>query len=170
MPEYDAETRGKDSRILEYGKRTESNEDQEKLTGKKRRRKEKKKNKQLEKLLSAYTDRALKCDETLLAIIGILDALKLESNVASWIRAGGLWAGYSTAEPLSDASSDMEMGSDAEHRTKTRRRDGDADVSWSKKDLEQRWYANPDVLDHWAARGRSALDTLQIPISSGLVE
>lgn len=33
-------------------------------------------------------------DETLLAIIGILDALKNESNVAGWIRAGALWAGH----------------------------------------------------------------------------
>jgi hypothetical protein len=30
-------------------------------------------------------------DETLLAIIGILDAIKQESNVAGWIRTGGLW-------------------------------------------------------------------------------
>jgi hypothetical protein len=30
-------------------------------------------------------------DETLLAVIGILDAIKLESNVAGWIRSGRLW-------------------------------------------------------------------------------
>lgn len=32
-------------------------------------------------------------ESTLLAVIGILDALKYEGNVAGWIRAGGLWGG-----------------------------------------------------------------------------
>ena len=31
-------------------------------------------------------------DQTLLAIIGILEAIKNETNVAGWIRSGGLWA------------------------------------------------------------------------------
>lgn len=30
-------------------------------------------------------------DETLLAIVGILDVVKYEDNVAGWIHAGGLW-------------------------------------------------------------------------------
>lgn len=30
-------------------------------------------------------------DPTLLAVIGILDTIKLQSNVAGWIRDGGLW-------------------------------------------------------------------------------
>ncbi|KAH9931743.1 hypothetical protein B0H21DRAFT_878914 [Amylocystis lapponica] len=30
-------------------------------------------------------------DETLLAVVGVLDAIKHESNVAAWIRGGGLW-------------------------------------------------------------------------------
>ncbi|KAI5116609.1 hypothetical protein M0805_004828 [Coniferiporia weirii] len=34
-----------------------------------------------------------KLDETLLAVVGILDALRYESNVAGWVRAGGLWCG-----------------------------------------------------------------------------
>ncbi|TDL23517.1 hypothetical protein BD410DRAFT_787363 [Rickenella mellea] len=33
-------------------------------------------------------------DETLLAIIGILDAARNQSNVAAWIRSGALWAGH----------------------------------------------------------------------------
>jgi hypothetical protein len=32
-----------------------------------------------------------KYDETLLAVIGILDTMRLQTNVAAWIRAGGLW-------------------------------------------------------------------------------
>jgi len=30
-------------------------------------------------------------DETLLSVIGVLDEIKQQSNVAAWIRAGGLW-------------------------------------------------------------------------------
>jgi len=30
-------------------------------------------------------------DETLLAVVGILDEVKHQSNVASWVRANGLW-------------------------------------------------------------------------------
>jgi hypothetical protein len=32
-------------------------------------------------------------DETLLAVIGVLDYIRQESNVAGWIRSRGLWAG-----------------------------------------------------------------------------
>ena len=35
-----------------------------------------------------------KYDETLLAIVGILDEVKRQSNVASWVKANGLWGPY----------------------------------------------------------------------------
>lgn len=35
-----------------------------------------------------------KYDETLLAIVGILDEVKHQSNVASWVKANGLWGPY----------------------------------------------------------------------------
>ena len=43
-----------------------------------------------------------KYDETLLAVIGVLDAIKGEDNVAGWIRAGSLWgiAGRECGEEL----------------------------------------------------------------------
>lgn len=33
-------------------------------------------------------------DETLLAIVGILDDVRFQSNVASWVKANGLWGPY----------------------------------------------------------------------------
>lgn len=36
----------------------------------------------------------VKYDETLLAIVGILDEVKSQSNVASWVKANGLWGPY----------------------------------------------------------------------------
>jgi len=41
----------------------------------------------------AHDPRGGKYDETLLAVIGILDAIKEQSNVAGWIRSGGLLGG-----------------------------------------------------------------------------
>ena len=64
-----------------------------------KQKKEEKKKKRAEDLaaLEEKEDALLKekreLDSALLAIIGILDALQHESNVAGWIRAGGLWAG-----------------------------------------------------------------------------
>lgn len=55
-------------------------------------------------------------DETLLAVIGVLDALKFESNVAGWIRAGGLWAGRAprllSITPAKDSNVDPEAEAD----------------------------------------------------------
>lgn len=63
----------------------------------KRKRKEKKENKkkerieqQLKKLTDESQNPAGVYDETLLAVVGILDAVKRESNVSAWIRSGGL--------------------------------------------------------------------------------
>jgi hypothetical protein len=36
----------------------------------------------------------IKYDETLLAVVGILDEIKFQSNVASWAKANGLWGPY----------------------------------------------------------------------------
>ncbi|KAL1749105.1 NLI interacting factor-like phosphatase-domain-containing protein [Schizophyllum fasciatum] len=35
------------------------------------------------------------CDATLIAVVGVLDTIKRENNVAGWIRRGALWAGRS---------------------------------------------------------------------------
>lgn len=63
----------------------------------KRKRKEKKENKkkerieqQLQKLTDENQNPGAVYDETLLAVVGILDTMKTESNVAAWIRSGGL--------------------------------------------------------------------------------
>ncbi|KAI0331573.1 hypothetical protein GY45DRAFT_1248559 [Cubamyces sp. BRFM 1775] len=63
---------------------------------KKRKRKEKKLQKRaalLEKF-EAGGKPDVSYDETLLAVIGVLDEIKAQANVAAWIRAGGLWGPY----------------------------------------------------------------------------
>ncbi|TFK66028.1 hypothetical protein BDN72DRAFT_900159 [Pluteus cervinus] len=59
---------------------------------KKRKRAKKKK----EKVTAPPTDHQY--DPTLLAIVGILDTIRCESNVAGWLRSGGLWAGAGKGE------------------------------------------------------------------------
>jgi hypothetical protein len=53
-------------------------------------------------------------DETLLAVIGILNEVKHQSNVASWVKANGLWGPYppqSLVNPNIDPSTDDPSGS-----------------------------------------------------------
>ncbi|KAI0776966.1 hypothetical protein BD413DRAFT_233635 [Trametes elegans] len=38
-------------------------------------------------------------DETLLAVVGVLDEIKTQANVAAWIRSGGLWGPYGPPDP-----------------------------------------------------------------------
>ena len=39
-------------------------------------------------------------DETLIAVIGVLDEVKVQTNVAAWIRAGGLWVSPTSTPEL----------------------------------------------------------------------
>ena len=41
---------------------------------------------------------AIKYDETLLAVVGILDEVKFQSNVASWVKANGLWGAQNSVD------------------------------------------------------------------------
>ncbi|KAF5350130.1 hypothetical protein D9756_009123 [Leucocoprinus leucothites] len=98
----------------------------------KRRRKEKKENKkkehieqQLEKLEEQST---VKYDETLLAVIGVLDAVKRESNVAAWVRSGGLIqslieGGRDTAREASIASTSSGDGARSRKKLKVSKED-----------------------------------------------
>ncbi len=56
----------------------------------KKKQKKKQKRKETEQQQPVPQERM---DETLLAVIGVLDTAKTQSNIAGWIRAGGLWLG-----------------------------------------------------------------------------
>ncbi|KAI9059463.1 hypothetical protein FKP32DRAFT_1634503 [Trametes sanguinea] len=65
-------------------------------TSKKRKRKEKKLQKRAALLqqLEAGGKPDACYDETLLAVVGVLDEIKSQANVAAWIRSGGLWGPF----------------------------------------------------------------------------
>ncbi|OJT07235.1 hypothetical protein TRAPUB_1912 [Trametes pubescens] len=221
-------------------------------TSKKRKRKEKKLQKRaalLEQLEVGGKPQG-SYDETLLAVIGVLDEIKSQANVAAWIRAGGLWgpvgppearsanvqarvekhdnklalAGQRTSEstPAAEEAAAQSDGSDlsvknapttasavqpADEETdkprkrkkkRQRMRDSTGDqeaqpaevvdvgndeetaapVSSSpahSTDIEKTverpqvmWFEDEQVLNHWATRGRKALDELGIPVEHGI--
>lgn len=54
-------------------------------------------------------------DETLLAVVGILDEVKFQSNVASWVKASGLWGPYPPQNSVDiDALTQVHLGKGSE--------------------------------------------------------
>lgn len=87
---------------------------------------------------------ARKYDETLLAVIGILDTIKMEDNVAGWIRAGGLWGPYPGEGDISDGQEEGEEG-------------------------RRMWFDYKPTFDYWVSRGRDEIERLGIPLVHGIV-
>ncbi|KAL0570641.1 hypothetical protein V5O48_011322 [Marasmius crinis-equi] len=80
-------------------------------------------------------------DETLLAIIGVLEALKHQNNVSAWIRGGGL------------LTKGVEM------------KNVDESLTESPNPL---WFDDTEVADAWAAKGKGALEELSIELVHGV--
>jgi hypothetical protein len=79
-------------------------------------------------------------DETLLAVIGILHAARLESSVAGWLRADALFL-------LLD-----------------KRGGGDGDGDGAAK----AWCDDPVLVRAWASRGREAMHELHLEVEHGV--
>ncbi|KAL4248193.1 hypothetical protein ABKN59_007123 [Abortiporus biennis] len=82
----DKEVEGAESELKEEGTETADAD-----ATRKRKRKEKKLKKAVERATATEGEQLGEYDDTLIAIIGILDEIKHQANVASWIRFGGLW-------------------------------------------------------------------------------
>ncbi|KAI0739657.1 hypothetical protein C8Q80DRAFT_1112108 [Daedaleopsis nitida] len=204
---------------------------------KKRKRKMDKLHKRLAVLEQVGEDGApeFSYDNTLLAVIGVLDEIKSQGNVAAWIRSGGLWGphGASTTtspqlrsaadtetdrSPRAGANEDDEVHSDdstlsvddgrkpgregSETRNRVRKRKRKADSSARDRngevvalgndgetrgstsslrngepsqedgstevDVQKMWFEDSEVIAYWVARGRKALEELDISIDHGL--
>ncbi|THH15462.1 hypothetical protein EW146_g5025 [Bondarzewia mesenterica] len=57
---------------------------------------------------------AAQFDETLLAVVGMLHAARLQSNVAAWIRGGALWGPYAPAPNEDAKASKVDQDEDVE--------------------------------------------------------
>ncbi|KAI0822127.1 hypothetical protein BC628DRAFT_1391072 [Trametes gibbosa] len=176
-------------------------------------------------------------DETLLAVIGVLDEIKSQANVAAWIRSGGLWgpssppAAKATPGERADThvagtvasgvaamdetawrsdTSDLSVGNarslpplvqphagDEKPRKRKKRQrmresisDGlgadvgndavtvtpatsspqqdQGDEKMTEDGSQVMWFEKQQVLDHWAMRGRKALEELEITVEHGI--
>ncbi|KAJ7054155.1 hypothetical protein C8F01DRAFT_497406 [Mycena amicta] len=94
-------------------------------------------------------------DETLLAVVGILETLKLQDSVASWIEKGGLVVPSDNHEqPTPDALvgqlSSLTLNASPELSTPST------------------WFEREETVRHWADQGRHALAALQIDVVAGV--
>lgn len=81
-------------------------------------------------------------DPTLLAVIGVLEAIKEQRNVAAWVRSGGLWGPsgppLADAPPLSDAQEDgKDEGSDGSTLSVEKKRVGGTAATAKKQRLNE---------------------------------
>ena len=118
-------------------------------------------------------------DVTLLAVIGILEAVKLQSNVAGWTRKGGLWATQERQEEIATLDTKHHNVVNAEDRktvSNTVVRTGNAAGSTSdpamtsdQAQLQTRmWFDDSSVAAYWVAQGRKALMELGIQVAHGV--
>lgn len=85
-------------------------------------------------------------DTTLLAVVGILEAMRNVQNVPAFIRGGGIQSPSST--PLVDG--DVNASTLPSHETFAH------------------WFANAETLDYWTQRGKKALQRRNIELDQGM--
>ena len=111
---------------------TTAQKDEDEGKGRKRKRDKQQKQKELEK------EDGEGLDETLLAVIGILHAARLQSSVAGWLRAGAL------IQP---------------RRSQSRR---------PQLEGGEEWFDHPVLVHQWAQSGREAMRELGLVIEHGV--
>jgi hypothetical protein len=121
-------------------------------------------------------------DQTLLAVIGILDTLKLESNVASWIRAGGLFQSPPSVDAMrrkprmglgmkvnaerQEGATSSEAGEDQLLQV------GQTDTAQMDPTLSEEvidpWFIHAPLMHQWSAKGLTALRRLCIEVEPAM--
>lgn len=163
--------------------------------GRGKKRKRAKKKKATPDLLES-TDTAQRYDPTLLAVIGILDAIKYESNVAGWMQKGGIWnaivdvpegedgrksvgkSGRQRKTRIIDPGKVLEDGAEESEASLPPSSDDVVDDQGavivgdrpqeSDKVAAHMWFDDRQTLGHWVRRGENALRKLGIEIFSGV--
>ncbi len=126
-------------------------------------------------------------DCTLLAIVGVLDAVKWESNVGAWVRQGGLWGSEAknaevskNTKHLVPQSADTAESADipCESSTETEGKNNDLNSQGSVGNREEvtgdglmrvgLWFDDELTKAYWVARGVKALHELDIEIDTGI--
>ncbi|KAF7303839.1 Phosphoprotein phosphatase [Mycena indigotica] len=103
-------------------------------------------------------------DEILLAVVGILETLKSETDVAGWIKNGGLVDPTSQSPPFEQSSSKSTPDALATQLSQLTMDTPNESSAFS------RWFEQNEALHHWAQQGRDALAALEIEIVAGVHE
>ena len=102
-------------------------------------------------------------DMTLLAVIGVLEELRNQSNIPAWIRGGNL---LSPVHPPQQQKQ--------EHNREPERDGGEGDgiaqEAVDAVEAEELWLSDPTVLTYWVKRGKSALASRGILVDVGLLD
>lgn len=125
-----------------------------------------------------------KYDQTLLAVIGILQRSRNESNIASWIRSGGLWAGQkppdnvsimreesdSAANPRNspDMILSVSVYGDREMIPAVSPFGASEKLEPSPETRPILWYEHAETFKYWVQQGRSTLDEMNIEVIHGI--
>jgi len=177
-------------------------EEEDPGTAKKHKRKARKKDKMNKKRAGKKSWRANEqaralggeYDEMLLAVVGILEEVKVQGNVAGWMRMGGLMMGQEVlvdssaknrrlsdgAEPsdtpptLSSSSSQPVLvleddGSRSDITGITPSAVTGIPMNQSNAEETSIWFEDQELVEWWADKGRVALDGLGIDVVSGVV-
>ncbi|KAF8063610.1 phosphoprotein phosphatase [Lyophyllum atratum] len=120
-------------------------------------------------------------DPTLLAVIGVLERIKWEGNVAGWMRAGGLRPPPPSGGkgPLPPGPAQVGAGAGAGGEVKRRRVSGElgaGEEGWTGEGEEEvgsmgdsgQWFEDPRTLRHWVKAGVRALETLGVEVVPGV--
>ena len=173
------------------------NTDEDPTTAKKRKRKERKREKTEKKRAAKKSWKAREqarmaggggeYDEMLLAVVGILEEVKVQGNVSGWMRRGGLMLGQDQEQEEGgevDAkkrrvSLDGDEGEEAPGMTEESLEDDVTGITPSavtgipmnKSEMEETsiWFEDQELVEWWADKGRVALDGLGIEVVSGVV-
>jgi hypothetical protein len=92
--------------------------------------------------VQAGVESPMQLDQSLLAVIGILETLKKESDIASWIRCGSLFKVTSSCPSHAEAS----VATEPEVAKLTF------------------WWEEPDTMEFWIRTGRAVLRELEIDL------
>ena len=126
-------------------------------------------------------------DCTLLAVVGVLDAVRWENNVGAWVRQGGLWGSEEKNAEVSKNTKNLvpqpaetAEGADIprESTTETEDRSNDLNSLGSAGNREEvtgdglkrrgLWFDDELSKAYWVARGVNALHELDIEIDAGI--
>ncbi|KAK7052137.1 phosphoprotein phosphatase [Favolaschia claudopus] len=99
---------------------------------------------------------AAKYDETLLAVVGILETIKDQPDVAQWIAGGGLLAAEVKHAVVGQAQADSAAADSLTSQM--------AALSLA----QELWFNNEWTVSYWVGRGVHTLQALQIPVSAGI--